>query len=169
MPGRLPTNPKLEIIFSRDLKELESLPQKVEQYFQIVVEKYGYVIKHAAQLYVPVDQGAAKASIYLLTNTIDEKDEAYSDAKSVARTEESIWHHKGRDLQFAEDDPDEQKVGPMMALICVGVIYGAWLEYEDYTLHATNPGVRHPYLTPAFLQYEQEFLNACALVFDKIK
>lgn len=172
MPGRIPNPYKLvppnPVIFRKDLEGLISLPDRVERQLEIVVEKYAFMIKALAQFYVPVDQGAAKASIYVTTPRISDKQNAYSDAKQKALTEESRWHHKGRNLVFADDAPEESEVRKLHALICVGVVYGMWLELGEYTMHAQNPGARHPYLTPAMEHYEEDFIRACAGVFEQV-
>lgn len=172
MPGRIPNPYKLvppnPILFRKDLTGLISLPEKIEKQLEIIVEKYAYMIKALAQVYVPVDQGAAKASIYVVTSKNSGQKEAYKEAETKALTEESRWLHKGRKLEFASDDPEENRVRKLHAMICVGVIYGLWLELGEYTMHAENPGARHPYLTPAMEHYEEDFIRACAGVFEQI-
>lgn len=161
--------PPTPIVFKADISDLLSLPEKIEAQLEIVVEKYAFMIKGLAQFYVPVDQGAAKASIYVSTSRTSDKEQAYSSAKQVALSEESRWHHKGRKLRFADDTPEEAKIRQLHAIIAVGVVYGMWLELGEYTMHAQNPGARHPYLTPAVEHYEQDFIKACAGVFEQVK
>lgn len=160
--------PVMPITFKHDMKKLKSLPEFIERQLDQIVTIYAMEIKKLAQWYVPVDQGAAKASIYVVTDKISEKDQAYADARQKALTEESRWGNQGRNLQFALDDPDEQNVRKLHALICVGVVYGMWLELGEYTIHAENPGAQHPYLTPAMEHYEPQFLKACAGVFEQV-
>jgi hypothetical protein len=173
MPGRVP-NPYLlvgpkPVTFSADLTTLRELPLFIERQLEKVVEKYAYMIKELAQWYVPVDQGAAKASIYVVTSRNSDKDKAYAEASQKALTEESRWNHKGRALEFAPDIEEEGRVRALHAMICVGVVYGMWLELGEYTIHAENPGATHPYLTPAVMHYEESFLKACAGVFEQVK
>lgn len=134
-----------------------------------VVQTFAFEIEALAKQTIPVDQGAAKASIYVATSQNSGKDEAYAKAKTAALTEESIWHHKGRNLEFADDDEREMNVPELNALICVGVIYGYWLELGDYEMHAQNPGARHPYLSPAVEYYRQQFFDACGKVLAQVK
>lgn len=161
--------PPKSIKFVKVSNELDELAEKIEFQLMLIVEKYAREIERAAKQMIPVDQGAAKASIYVATHNFSEKDSAYSEAKAVAKNEESRWHHKGRNLRFAEDAEEEQNIKKLHAVICVGVIYGMWLELGEYTMRATNPGAQHPYLTPAVLQHEEGFLAACAKVFDQVK
>lgn len=169
----LPTPPRINNLTWRSDGGFDRLTAQVEAALSLVIEKFAFLIKALSQNYVPVDQGAAKASHYVLFRDasgkrISTKDEAYNEASQVAKTEESRWHHKGRTLEFAPDDPEEALQLRLMALICVGVVYGMWLEHGDYNMHATNPNAQHPFLTPAILEYETAFFAACAEVFKKL-
>lgn len=130
-----------------------------------VVLKSALDIKALVQYNAPVDQGAAKASIYVTTEDFSDQSESLTNARTAAATEPSRYGHKGRDLQVF-DDVDE--VSRLHALICVGVVYGLELEFGGTTVRATNPGAQRPYLTPAFEEYHDTFLSACAACFSEI-
>jgi len=158
-------NPSINysIVFKGE-SNFQKYSAKVEKDLGIVVRLYAQEISKLAKLYVPVDQGAAKASIYVADDKTSGKDQAYAEAISAARLQESKHGHKGRKLQFAPDDPLEMQVPDLHALICVGVIYGYWLELGDYQMQAENPGARHPYLEPAVDYYQDQFFDACATI-----
>ena len=160
--------PKIPVTLRTDIKKLDALPDKVERALELIVEKYAFAMKELAQFYVPVDQGAAKASIYVATRKSSGKESAYAEASSHALTRESRHGHKGRTLTFAFDDPEENQIKHLHALICVGVSYGLELELGEYTMHATNPGARHPYLGPAVEHYTDDFYKACGEVFKHL-
>ena len=165
MPIPRPPIDRYTVKWKGNLDKLTSLPEKLEKNAYKVIERYGFLIKEASQLNVPVDQGAAKASHYLVTKEIDGQDDAYTEAILRAQLMESRWGHKGRRLKFAPDDPDELNPKDLQALICVGVIYGMALE-EEGSIRAENPGASRPFLKPAFDHYEPQFLNAMGKIFE---
>ena len=164
----------ISISYSWDVTKLEELPNLITKKLELILEKTGNDIKALAQFYVPVDQGAAKASIYLETEHSSGYETAVSEAQAAARFKESRWGHKGRSLEvFPEHSGDEEKVGRLKALIIVAVVYGIVLEEgmggeDSLNVRATNPGARRPFVRPAMLEYEQKFFEAVGKVFEGI-
>lgn len=170
MPAVPLITPRLgKVSIDIDLNNLKKIPDELEKKAELVLEKYAFLVKELMQYYVPIDQGVAKASIYVRTKKINEQKKAYQEAQAEAQNISLRYpDHTGRTVQFANDDPDELSPRNLVALICVGVIYGMQLEYGGVNVLAENPGARRPFATPAFMHYEQQFINSMRQLFDEV-
>ena len=155
--------------FEADLTKFDKIPALLDERFRLIVEKSAYDIKGLSQYYVPVDQGVAKASHFVVTESGSERDNAIKEAEVLAATEESRYGHKGRTLGF---DSEEAELQHLHAFICVAVVYGLELEFGyisgSLNVRAENPGAQRPFLTPAVLEYEKTFIAACAGAFRNL-
>jgi hypothetical protein len=163
------------------LDYLESLPERLEEMWYAIVHKTCFDIQHNSQLKVPVDQGVAKASHYVV---LKDGDDTFEEAISEAIEEthnESQWGHEHRKtdgLFFGSslDQTDLNRVSSnsdyIWGFVCIAVVYGLELEtgYVSGSLNvrAKNPGASRPFLTPSVIEYEQYFLEACRQAFGKI-
>jgi hypothetical protein len=154
-----------------DTSGLDRYQSFVLKQLSIFVEKIAFDIQALAQYYVPVDQAAAKNSIFVSIaskpgEASTHAQMAMSAAQTAATENESRWGHKGRTLKFdlieLEALPD---IAPYLAYISVAVIYGMALEFgtlenpDPLSVAATNPGARRPFLRPAIDEYEDIFFS----------
>jgi hypothetical protein len=154
-----------------DTTGIDRYQRFVLKQLSIFVEKIAFDIQALAQYYVPVDQGAAKNSIFTSigskpgeSNTAAEQ--AMQSAQEAATEQESRWGHKGRTLRFDIYELDVlPDLAPYLAYISVAVIYGMALEFgtlenpDPLSVAATNPGAQRPFLGPAMDAYEDAFFN----------
>lgn len=154
-----------------DTSGLDRYQRTVLKQLSIFVEKIAYDIQALAQYFVPVDQGAAKNSIFVSIGSKEGESNsaaqlAMAEAQTAATENESRWGHKGRTLRFDIMELDVQpEIAPYIAYISVAVIYGMALEFgtlenpDPLSVAATNPGAQRPFLTPAVDAYEDAFFN----------
>lgn len=154
-----------------DTSGIDRYQSTVLRQLSLFVEKMAYDIQALSQYFVPVDQGAAKNSIFVsIGNKPGEAnvnaERAMQEAQSAATQNESRWGHKGRVLKFdlleIEVLPD---LAPYLAYISVAVIYGMALEFgtlenpDPLSVAAENPGAQRPFLGPAVDAYEDAFFS----------
>lgn len=120
-----------------DTRVLDSILKNLGGNVAETVAKAGFMVEGRAKLKVPVDTGAARASIYTSLKSGDRSDAAMADA-SARRPEAELTP-----LPVPRDDATAY-VGP-------SVEYGAELEFGGAGKAA------RPYLVPAVRETEAEF------------
>lgn len=157
------------IVFTYDVSGLDRVEAILEQRFIKIVEKAANDIKALSQYYVPVDQGVAKASHFVVTQTGSDRDEAIALAQQEAALQPSRYGHQGRQVSF---DSEEADLRAYHAFICVAVSYAMELEFGyisgSLNVRAENPGAQRPFLTPAVIEYEESFIKACVAAFGNL-
>ena len=116
------------------------------------VRKAAFDVQGQAQANVPVDTGAAKASIYVATSDTDGYAKAVDDATSFAQAR----NVNAKAPKFFDDVMDTETLTDMQALVVVAVNYGYWLEY------GTSKRPARPFLIPAMLAIGPIFDQAIA-------
>ena len=171
---------KFEVL-REDLDKLATLPERMEKVWLNIVIKTILNIQRDSQGFVPIDQGVAKASHYIVyKGGPDSFTQAVADAMEETHND-SRWGHKHRSTEGLFFDSalsveDESRVlsnsNYLWGFVCIAVTYGFELEtgFESGSLNvvADNPGASRPFLTPAVIENEEPFLSACRLSFGAV-
>lgn len=110
-----------------------------------LVRKAAHDVESLAKANAPVDTGALRASIHVITSD-------GSDYKAVARQVRRINKKHNTNVQLLTEV--ERPDSPLQAFVVVGVDYGVPVEFGTARRAAT------PYLLPAAEQVEKPFLDA---------
>jgi len=123
-----------------------------------VVRKTAFDIQATAQTLVPVDTGAAKASIHVVTGDADGYTTATENAQAAYETK-----YPKQTLDFWPDNPVSPSEDSITALVAVAVLYGWYLENG-------TPGGRikgRPFLQPAVDAAQTAFEMAVSQALDE--
>lgn len=126
--------------------KITKLTRSLEQRLSRVVLKTAFSIERDAKLKAPVDTGALRSSIYVVSENANTQENAYSQARA-RRSKVKLFEP----IQTVSIDK-------LSAIVAVGVEYGALVEYGIHRKSAK------PYLIPAVNANRRSFQDEVAKV-----
>lgn len=139
--------------FKMGFKALDQIPDAVSSMVSLAVRKSAFDVQARAQSAIPVDTGAAKASIFVVVGDDNGYAQAIDDAETAHQTAHKSKHPSGADAEPLDFFPEiAGPVAPMQAYVAVAVMYGWFLE------NGTTRTAARPFLAPA-MAYVQPFFE----------